>query len=70
MRTRRSPRNQMKLWRALGGPPAPRLAPRDPVAVAEKLLAAALADPFTSERTRRQLERDIRAAKIRAARRP
>lgn len=28
MRTRRSPRNQEALWRALGGPPVPKIAPK------------------------------------------
>ena len=61
MRTRRSPRNQEILWRALGGPkPAPVVV--DEVAAAER----ALAQPFLSPRTRRMIERDLIRAKQRA----
>lgn len=62
MRTRRSPRNQEILWKALGGPKTEPVKV-DPIAAAER----ALADPFLSPRTRRMFERDILRAKQRAA---
>ncbi|MDP2322530.1 MAG: hypothetical protein Q8N51_00680 [Gammaproteobacteria bacterium] len=58
MRTRRSPRNQEILWRALGGPTQP-LVIVDVIAAAEHDLAL----PFLSSRTRRMLERDLAKAK-------
>lgn len=60
MRTRGSPRNQATLWRALGGPVA-KPAPVDQVDFLERLLAAMPAD----HRRRRQLEYDLRRAKMR-----
>ena len=62
MRTRRSPRNQEILWRALGGE-APKPVKVDEVA----MLTRFLADPFISPRARRKAERDIDVAKKRAA---
>lgn len=64
MRTRRSPRNQERLWRELGGDvPAP--APRDPIASIEESLKLTTLNP----RTRRQLERELQREKIKRARR-
>lgn len=62
MRTRRSPRNQERLWRELGAPPAPKPA-TDPIAALERILAR----PGINARTRRQLERDLERARHRAA---
>jgi hypothetical protein len=65
MRTRRSPRNQQKLWHALGREMARRArgeAPRPPVPtkleIAERALAQAIALHY-GQRTIRQLERDV-----------
>ena len=61
MRTRRSWRNQDRLWRALGAPgPAPQR--RDEVAV----IVAMLDHPALNARDRRKLERDLLRAKQRA----
>ena len=62
MRTRRSPKNQMALWRALGGA-GTKPAPVDAVAAAERAMAL----PLLSPRTRRMLERDLARARHRAA---
>ncbi len=60
MRTRRSPRNQERLWRELAG------RPRGTVTVDEvEAIERSLAKPFLSQRTQRQLVRDIAAAKRR-----
>lgn len=70
MRTRRSPRNQERLWRALGGEaPAttPAQATAGPVETATRILDRARSDPFTSQRTLRMLERDLAAARRREA---
>ncbi len=67
MNTRRSWRNQDKLWRDLGregAPPAQ--APRDPVEVAEAALARAK-EARLSPRTIRQLEQDAQRAKMKRA---
>ena len=62
MRTRRSPRNQERLWRELGGHP------RGTITVDEvESLERSLAQPFLSQRTQRQLIRDLTAAKRRRA---
>lgn len=65
MRTRRSPRNQDRLWRALGGqPPRPVVTVTlDPVLIIESILAK----PGLSARTRQGFERDLKRAKHRAA---
>lgn len=69
MRTRRSPRNQERLWRLLGkallGPTPPKAEPIDAIAVAER----ALATPFVGRRTRQMLKRDLARAKAAKARR-
>ena len=62
MRTRRSPRNQEILWRALSGEQSAESARSDTVESIERQLAAC-----TNARTRRQLERDLARAKQRAA---
>jgi hypothetical protein len=71
MRTRRSPRNQEKLWSDLGRvgakPVPPRATPEDKVRLAEELLARARASPFTSKRTLALMEGDVLRAKTRAA---
>ena len=59
MRTRRSPRNQALLWRALGGPPAP-----PPVAPTEDratIIRRHLATPILGRTLRRALERELAA---------
>ena len=62
MRTRRSPRNQERLWRELGGKkPAP--AKRDEVADLESILARG----EMNKRTRGQLERALQRAKFKRA---
>ncbi len=62
MHTRRSPRNQAILWKALGG--TPKVAAKvDTIAAAER----ALTQPFLNKRTRAMLERDLIRAKHRAA---
>ena len=62
MRTRRSPRNQDRLWRELGGHP------RGTVTVDEvESLERSLAQPFLSQRTQRQLVRDLASAKRQVA---
>ena len=62
MRTRRSWRNQDRLWRALGQEGIPSLTQpkRDPIAGLEAMLA----QQGLSPRTRRQLERDLARAKV------
>ena len=70
MRTRRSPRNQERLWRALGGPPAPKPAPaEDPVEVLRARLALSFLSPRTRRMLERDLEREIQKAKVRACHR-
>lgn len=62
MRTRRSPRNQELLWKYLGSPkPAP--VKIDRIAADERALSL----PFINKRTRRMFERDLAAAKQKAA---
>ena len=55
MRTRRSWRNQERLWRALGGQPeaAPKTNPIES-------LQTAISSPFCNKRTRSMLERDLK----------
>lgn len=65
MRTRRSPKNQETLWRALGGTSEPK-PERDPVEVAEAVLAMAR-EAGRSARTIRQCERAVEQAKRRRA---
>lgn len=72
MRTRRSPRNQERLWRELGGATAARAITQ--VTLEERLarLEAAAADPFTSPRDKRHYRREAdriraRIAAVRAA---
>lgn len=62
MRTRRSHKNQMTLWRALGGTSEPR-PQRDPVEVAEAVLARAR-EAGRSARTIRQCERAVAQARL------
>jgi len=62
MKTRRSPRNQEILWRALGGQ-RPTAQEIDPIASIER----SMSQPFLSPKTRRMLERDLASAKHRAA---
>lgn len=69
MKTRRSPRNQEILWRALGGQPKP--AKVDKVTLAERKVALAeraLADSFLGRRQRRMWERELAWARIRLGR--
>ena len=70
MKTRRSPRNQMMLWKALGGP-APALKPRadslELVEQAEKRLNDYQCSPFANPRTLNQLRADVNRAKVQAA---
>lgn len=63
MRTRRSPRNQEILWRALGAPPQ---AKHDATTVEslERQLAACM-----NARTRRMIERELVKARMRESRR-
>lgn len=65
MRTRRSPRNQERLWRALGGEAPAKPAARDRVAVVEEMLLREDLGP----KLRRQLERELQREKIKRARR-
>jgi hypothetical protein len=65
MRTRRSPRNQDILWRALGDP-APTKGDSTSVESLESQLAMAKAN-FLGQRTYRQIEREIARAKMRKA---
>ena len=62
MKTRRSWRNQNRLWKYLGGPAPPPIA-HDAITAAE----AALKIPTLNRRTRRMFERDLARAKHRAA---
>jgi hypothetical protein len=55
MRTRRSPRNQEILWRALSGEPPPQPQRSDTVEAIRRMLAT----PILNRRTRGQLERDL-----------
>lgn len=60
MRTRRSPRNQEILWRALGPPPEPKLAPVQHTA--EEIAAL----PGLSKTSRSLMLRDLQRQKTRA----
>lgn len=67
MRTRRSPRNQAILWRALGGAPAPQPAKAKPTpAEVVATLEAALAG-FLPRSARMQLQRELAKARLRGA---
>ena len=61
MKTRRSWRNQDRLWRALGGP----IESLKPITV--ESIERMLQTPGLTSRTKRQLERDMNRARIRAA---
>lgn len=64
MRTRRSPRNQEILWRALGGVKPEEKRDSKSVESLERQLATAKAN-FLGERTYRMIEREIERAKLR-----
>lgn len=61
MRTRRSPRNQEILWRALGGEP-----PKKHDSTTVESLTRQLATPGLSKRSRGMIERDLERAKRKA----
>lgn len=66
MNTRRSPRNQERLWRALGGAPAPRPAPPSD----EERLAQLIQDaarPTIRPPARAAMRREIEALRIKIA---
>lgn len=58
MRTRRSPRNQKILWRALGGEPQ-----KQPKVDEAQMLERFLPDPFISARAKRKAARDLERVK-------
>lgn len=53
MKTRRSWRNQNRLWRELGGPLPDKQKPVDSVVIAQRMIS----DPFTSPRDKRHYRR-------------
>lgn len=64
MRTRRSPRNQEILWRALGGPPAPAARNANGIESLERQFSNA------RPRDRKMIEREIARARSRAVSTP
>lgn len=69
MRTRRSWRNQDKLWAELGGAQPPPVVRRSELELAQALLARYEAQPIRNERTLNQLRADVTRARIKEAKR-